>query len=134
MKLRRVKSEELNAVNKLLAQHGINPIGSEFLNKRDISIGAYDGDKLVGFIWAGLMASDTVAYIDVFTIDPAYANKQLGEKLGNKLRHVVEKKKVNRIFGVIADTGTGIASCKSAIRIGLKPSELKYYIVQDYKE
>lgn len=117
----RARTEHLEGINQLLKDTGQYPILTENYIKYDISVVALDGAKVVGFIWAGLMANKKLAYIDMFTVDPEYASKGVGRELGNQLVKIAKGKRVDGIFAIISQNAYHDKSISSSFHIGLQP-------------
>lgn len=118
--LYRATKQDLPAVSELLNTYGKQSIYPEMLNNKDIAIQARDETgTCVGFIWCGLMAQNTVGYIDMFTVHPDHANKGIGKMLAQALMDTCLKRRVRSVFGVIKHDQYHNKSAMNALRYAM---------------
>lgn len=130
----RAQESHIPAINQLLEAGGQAPMLSPDHLKYDISVVALDKDKVVGFIWCGLMANKRIGYIDLFTVDLEYAGRGVGRALGTQLIRVAKQKGVECIFATIARDQFHDKSLSSSMYIGLDPLQIPFtFVVGDVK-
>ncbi len=106
-------------------------VDATYFNNKDLSLVAYaDDGSLMGFIWAGLMCKNTVAYIDKFAVDPAYAGKGVGHALQMELFRQGAKRGVRRGLGVIKHDEYFNRSAKDALKMAAMADPVLYSLVQ----
>ena len=80
--LNEAKLTDLGAIKELTHIYGKDPVTEAHFNHRDIAIQAREEEgRLVGFIWAGLMAKNTIAYVGDLFVHPDVKNRKVGFKL-----------------------------------------------------
>lgn len=74
MRIEASNYSQINEINELIQLNHDSLLTEDYLISDDsIALSLVDEfDKVVGFIWAGLMANRTVAYLDYFVIHPEY--------------------------------------------------------------
>ena len=99
--IRRATQEDLSQIHGLCLKYGLESMRPEFINSRDICLVADIGGKIGGYIWAGLMARNTFAYVCGFTVDPQYSKQRVGENLAKELLRVARMKGVRSFVATI---------------------------------
>jgi len=104
----------------------------DLVNDNDISLVATDGNKVVGFLWVGLMANNTMAYIDRFIVHQDYRGRGIGNKLGTAAFKQAAKKNVEEFHGFIKNDSFYEASAVNALRLGLGGDNKPYTHVRGH--
>lgn len=99
--IKRARPSHLNGINTLLERNGLLPITIDKIYKDSVAIVACMGESVVGFIWLGLMARQTMAYIDHFVVHEDFSGYGVGHALATKAHKAIQSKKTDYIFGVI---------------------------------
>lgn len=101
--IKRAHRQDLASIQALMATYSLFTISVECLNKRDIALKAIDTETgaLIGFAWGGLMAQNTLIYIDKVTVHPAYAKKGVAQELYHRLFNTALKLGAKKGFGII---------------------------------
>lgn len=102
MIIRRAKRNDLKAINQLRNQYGMPSIDKSHINHRDVAIVAQDGPLIVGYMWAGLMRQNKMAYIDNVVVSRDYAKQGTVPKMYQYALEIGQKIGVQEIFGIIA--------------------------------
>lgn len=134
MLLRLAKPLDYPGIQRLLARYGSKmSITPAHINHRDIGVVAYDENgHLVGFMWAGLMAKNTVAYLDKVVIAPEYAGKGMHNQLAKFLLRELVKRGVRQAFGVIAHDEHHDKAAMGALKMAMFSDGRTYtYVVGD---
>lgn len=85
MNIRQANLLDLPRINFLIQSYSLAPIDANFINDKDMSIVAEKDNKIVGFVWGGVMANQSLVFIDYLTVDGMYANTNIGHKMVNAL-------------------------------------------------
>lgn len=102
-------------------------VGPEHLNKKDIALQArLESGELIGFLYCGLMANNTIAYIDKVAIDPSHTGKGVINAMYKELFKIAYSKGVKSVFGFIRHDEYHLKSCKAALRMGLGGDPVSY--------
>lgn len=120
---------DLPAIRYLLNQYGKMIIGPEHLGHRDISICARNSEgAVIGFLYIGVMAQNTVGYIDKFCVDPAAKGKGVGNLLAKAAFTACQKRGVKEVFGVIRQDEHHDKSAMNALKMafGAHPESYTY--------
>lgn len=128
MIITRCHKSDLPAIQYLMHKYGDKMIVTEHhLNKKDISLQArLPSGELTGFIWCGLMANNTVAYMDKVAVDPAYSGQGVVNSLYKELFKIAYKRGVRTVLGFVRHDEHHLKSCKAALRMGLGGDTLSY--------
>lgn len=124
------RPDHLVQINILLNHGGIPVITPEYLNSDSLALSAFDGDNLIGFLWVGLMASNTVAYIDKFCIHPDYSKKKIGNKLAKEMIKKCKQSGVRECFGVIGHHKYHEKSAMNALKVAMSGHPHNYTYVE----
>ena len=126
MQIRRPKRHEVSRINELFAMYGLRPIEPSHINHRDVSLVAEDGDKIVGFLWVGLMRQNKEGYINHFIVDKGYSKKGVGKRLAMTALETVKKLGVEEVFGIIAHDEFYERSAFNSLRMAIGSDGLVY--------
>jgi N-acetylglutamate synthase-like GNAT family acetyltransferase len=99
--IRRANPSDIPAIHSLNRAYALEQMPEEFLNSRDICLVAETGGKVAGYIWAGLMARNTFAYVAGFAVDPTLSKQGIGERLAKELLRVARMKGVKSFVATI---------------------------------
>lgn len=122
----RALPEHIEDINKLISTYGFSEMPVAMLNKHDISLIAKEDDKILGFVWCGLMGQKTCGYIDYFVIDPKAARLGVGKQMATHLVRIIKRKGVQKVLAIIAHNEFHDRSLASAVYMGLKPAPLTF--------
>lgn len=129
MIIKRAYKEDLSSINDLSTWYGFKPLTEDHFNNRDIAIAACYKDKIVGFVWCGLMCNQKVGYIDHFLVHPEFHKQGIGQELSKKLREVLNKRGVRQVFGFIDNSEFHNASAMNALKMAMGSNDAKYTYV-----
>lgn len=130
--VRNAKKSDLPAIEELLRVYSKFSVTDKYVNHRDMSFVAYDGPRCVGFLWVGLMASNTVAYIDKFCIHPDYSRQGIAKKMGEMALLRGMKIGVRECFGVIKADDYHNKCALDALKMGMGAHKEQYtYVCAD---
>lgn len=129
MQILRAKKKHLYKIRDLLSQCGKGDIESCDLNSRDIGLIAMDDNRVVGFIWCGLMSQGRFGYLDKFAILPEYSGKGLAKSLGVAMLDYLAKNRVKDVFGVIKQDKYHDKSALNALKFAMGAKEDPYTYV-----
>lgn len=110
--------------------YGKYTVDAAHINHRDISLVAVNDNKVVGFLYVGLMAKNTVGYMDKFTIHPDYANQGIGQQLAVKALEESVKRGVREVFGIIQQDQYHDKSAMNALRMAIGSNGTPYTYVR----
>lgn len=119
---------DLPAIRYLMLQYGNKMIVEEtHLNKKDIALQArLESGELIGFLWCGLMANNTIAYMDKVAVDPAHTGNGVINALYIELFRIAYKKGVRTVIGFVRQDEYHLKSCKAALKMGLGGDAISY--------
>lgn len=121
-----IKSD-LPAIRYLMQQYGNKMVVTEsHLNKKDIALQARIDGKLVGFVWGGLMAKNTIMYIDKVAVDPKHHKKGIVKALYKELFNQATKMGVKEGFGMIRQDQYHDAACINALKMAFGADSISY--------
>lgn len=128
MIISRCHKSDLPAIQYLMHLYGNKcVVGPEHINKKDIALQArLESGELIGFIWVGLMANNTIGYFDKVAVDPAHSGKGVINALYRESFKVLYHKGVKQVFGIIRHDAYHLKSCKAALRMGLGGDPVSY--------
>lgn len=130
MIIKSAKLEDLPAIQYLMQIYGKMVVGPEHLNKRDIAVQARnDSGELIGFIWCGLMAKNTLAYVDSFVVHPTLAGKGVGTALLLELQKRLSRAGVVKVFGAIKQDEFHDKSAMNCLKMGMGADNTPHTIV-----
>jgi L-amino acid N-acyltransferase YncA len=114
-----------------MSKYGYKMVVSEaHLTKRDIALQARTPDGvLAGFVWVGLMANNTVAYMDKVCIDPHHHHKGVLQALYAKAFKLATAKGAKEALGFIRQDAYHDASCVQALRMAFGADSVSYTLV-----
>lgn len=128
MIISRCHKSDLPAIQYLMELYGNKCIvEANHINKKDIALQArLESGELIGFIWCGLMANNTIAYVDKVTVDPAHTGNGVIHNLYKELFKIAYSKGVKQVFGIIRHDAYHLKSAKAALRMGLGGDTISY--------
>lgn len=99
--IRRATPSDLPSLHVLTTKYGLESVSDDFVNTRDICLVFEEDSRIKGYIWAGLMARNTFAYVCGFVVDPQFAKQRIGERLAKELLRVARMKGVKSFVATI---------------------------------
>lgn len=114
----RATKKHVRGLEHLFLEIGKFKFDANRINNRDLSLVAVDNGLVVGFMWVGLMANNTVGYVDWYSVMPSYRRKGVGKLLAAKTIPLCQKKKVQYVFGIIKHDEFHSASGGNALQLG----------------
>lgn len=128
MYISKCNRSDLPAIQELMEKYNNKcVVTADHLNKRDIALQArLETGELIGFIWCGLLANNTVAYMDKVAVDPAHSGNGVIHALYEELFKMALAKGVKDVEGYIRHDDFHLKSCKAAVRMGLGGDNLSY--------
>lgn len=131
MIIKPANKQDLPAINYLLNKYGKMSVSDSYINKKDVALQVREeSGELIGFIWCGLMANGTIAYIDKFCIDPEYTHRGIGLLLAKYLQQVLHKRKVKSVFGLIKQDKYHDKSAMNSLRMAMGAHDASYTFVE----
>lgn len=125
----KAKLGDLPGIRQLMLSHGKFTVDAGHLHYKDLSLVASIDGKIIGFLWLGLMAKGTLAYIDKFCVDPEYAHHKIGSLLAQEaFKHCLQRG-VKECFGVICQDEHHEKSALNALRFALGSIPHSYTLV-----
>lgn len=120
--------DDMRAIQRLLDYSGKCTITPEHFNHKDIALQARNMEtgEVLGFVWAGLMAKNTIMYIDKAAVHPEHSKKQILNKLYKELLKEVLRLNVKHVFGIIRLDQWHDRSAVNALKMGSKLDPFKY--------
>lgn len=134
VKVSRATKEDIEAIRHLSAIYGHKLLIEECLfNHRDIALQArLETGELAGFVWAGLMASNQIAYVDKVMVHPEHSSVGVLPSLYKELFRIALKRGVRQAFGVIKRDQYHDKSAKAALHMAWGADSLPYtYVMAD---
>lgn len=128
MIITRCRKSDLPAIQYLMHKYGDKMVVTEdHLNKKDIALQSrLPSGELIGFIWCGMLANNTVAYMDKVAVDPDYSSKGVINELYKEGFKMAYKRGARTVLGFIRHDDHHLKSCKAALRMGLGGDPLSY--------
>jgi N-acetylglutamate synthase-like GNAT family acetyltransferase len=129
IRISKATREDLPAIRHLSSKYGHKLVVEDHhLNNRDLALQARNEEgKLVGFVWAGLMANSKIAYVDKVMVDPEYSGKRLVlPSLYKKLLELAIKRGVRDMFGFIRQDQYHDRSAIAALHMAVGGEEIPY--------
>lgn len=127
MIISRASKQDLPAIRFLMQQYGNKMIVTEdHLNKRDIALQARIEGELVGFAWGGLMAKNTIMYIDKVAVDPKHNKQGIVKFLYKELFKQALQLGVKQGFGMIRQDQYHDRACINALKMAFGADSLPY--------
>lgn len=126
--------QDIPAIQYLLASYGSKlSLDPALINNKDIALQARDeSGKLIGFLWVGLMAKNTLGYMDKFCVDKDYSKKGVGKALALALKDRLVKRRVKTVFGIIRQDQYHDKSAMNALRMAVGGDQISYtYVIAD---
>lgn len=119
---------DLPAIWHLMRKYGDKMVVTEHhINKRDIALQArLESGELIGFVWCGLLAKGTVAYMDKVAVDPDHTGKGVINALYTELFKIAYKKGVKEVIGFVRHDNYHLKSCKAALKMALGGDKESY--------
>lgn len=131
MDVRLAHRQDFDAIVSLLNEYGKFTITPRHINHRDISIIAYSPEgQCIGFLWAGLMAGNTVAYIDKFCVKKEFNGNRLGKRMAIRAMQEGVKRGVREVFGIIRQDDYHDKSAMNALKSAIGADTLPYTFVR----
>jgi len=131
MQIRLARKSDYPAVVELLKEHGKFSVTRKHLNHRDISVIVYaDTGECIGYLYCGLMAGNSVAYMDKFTIHSSVNGQHLGHKMALFAVREGLKRGVREIFGIIKQDAYHDKSAVNALKVGIGSDKEPYTYVR----
>jgi N-acetylglutamate synthase-like GNAT family acetyltransferase len=132
MLVRRAKRSDLPQISALQAQYGKMSVGPELINHRDIAIVAEDMGRIVGFVYCGLMAQNTLGYVDKIVVDRDCAHKRVCQSIYKELGRLLVRMNVKTVFGIVKHDEFHDRAIMNALRMAMKGDAVPYtYIFTD---
>lgn len=132
MYISRATKQDLPAIQELMKLYSDKEIEvtEHHLNKKDIALQVRDDSgKLVAFAWAGLMAANTLVYIDKVVCDPNHAKQGVIKKLYLELFRLAVKRGAKEGFGIIRQDKYHDAACINALKMAFGADQVGYTYV-----
>lgn len=129
MRVRRAKARDLAKIAELCTSCGFNAPNDKVINSQDIAIIAEDGTKAIGFLWCGLMAKNSIGFVDFFIVHPDHRGQKVGEAIGQQLIKISNLKKVDLIIGTVRHDEFHDFSVANGRKIGLAPEPSSYTLI-----
>lgn len=131
MQIKKATKDDFPAIHHLLGKYGKFTVSKKHLNHRDISVVAYtDEGECVGFVWVGLMAGNSVAYVDKLCVSPEYARQKVGLKLAALAIKLSVERGVREVFGIIKQDKYHDRSAMNALRSAIGADQEPYTYVR----
>jgi len=130
----RASREDLPAIRHLSAIYGHKLTVEDYhLNGNDIALQARaDNGEMAGFVWAGLMARNKIAYIDKVMVNPEYTSKGVLPLLYKELFRLGIARGVKTVFGIIRQDKYHDKAAKAALHMAFGGDSLPYtYVYAD---
>lgn len=116
--IRRATTSDLAQIHALNIEYALESMPEAFINNRDICLVAEDAGKIVGYIWAGLMARNTFAYVCGFVVRPDYSKSGTGQKLALELLRIARMKGVQSFVAAVRQNEYHDACAVTALKCG----------------
>lgn len=129
MHIRRARPKDLPGIQALMGAYDKFQVESCHINHRDIALVAEHEHTIVGFVWVGLMAKNTMGRVDKFAVRPEYSRRGVGEALGRELLCEAKKRGVKYLSASIRHDQYHNASCANALKIGMQGDTAAYTAV-----
>lgn len=129
IEIRRAKPYHIPDIHKLCNQYAYETVDKDCINNKDISIVALDDQTVIGFMWCGLMSNQKLGYISHFMVDAKYAKQGIGQLLYKRLYSVCKLKKVEKVFGIIAQDEYHDRAAMNALKMAGKGYATPYTYV-----
>lgn len=127
MIISRATKQDLPAIQFLMQQYGNKMVVTEsHLNKKDIALQVRKDGLLVGFAWGGLMAKNSIMYIDKVAVDPRYTKQGIVQLLYKELFKQAIKLGVQEGFGMIRQDEHHDKACVNALKMAFGADSLPY--------
>lgn len=102
MYISRATKADINAISYLMQESGKMSVSEDLFNNRDIALQAReDSGELIGFLWCGLMAKNSIGYLDKLAVSKKGNHKLARKMLGLAMKDELVKRKVRSVFGLI---------------------------------
>ncbi len=83
----------------------------------------------MGFLWLGMMAKNTMCYLDKFTVHPDYTGRGVGNQLAHFAIQAAHKVGCRKTFGVIKQDKYHDKSAMNALKVAIGATEGSYTFV-----
>lgn len=127
----RATKADLSAVQALLDMYpGAHmTVGPEHFTTKDIALQVRLGSgEMVAFCWVGVMAGNTVGFVDKVVIHPGYSKQGISTIIYQELVRLAAKRGVKSLFGTIMQGAYHDASCANAVKMGMNTMPGSYSI------
>ncbi len=134
MRISKATKHDLPAIRALNSLYGNKMVVSPSLfNKRDVALQARDEQgNLVAFMWAGLMANGTIAYIDKVICSPEHAGRGVVRALYLEALKIGAKRGVKEAFGIIRQDQYHDKAAANALKTAFGSDGYNYtYVLAD---
>lgn len=129
-RIKRANIQHILCINELLINSNLSSITPDHLNGKDLAIAVFDEDKLIGFLWVGLMAKNTLGWIDYFVIHPDYRTQGVGELLAKRALELGKQKGVKRAIAAIGHHEFHSASAMNALKMAMIAEPIPYTFIK----
>lgn len=129
MRARKARPRDYSEIEALLQRHRMTADPS-LINHRDVALVAFDGDRIIGFLWVGLMAKNQMGYIDKFVVSSEYAGKGVGHELAQAALKECVKRGVREVHGFIREDASHYACGFNALKMAMASDGLPYTYVR----
>lgn len=129
MRITKADASHLPGINLLMAPFFQVTIGPEHLGNDSIALVLVVDDQVKGFIWAGLLAGGTEAYIQHYVVDKSLHGKHIGAFMAIEIAERLIDVGIKRAFAHIEDQNLyGINSLTRCLQVGgtLSQSTFKF--------
>ena len=131
MLVRKARRTDLEAINQLQNLYGKMQVEAKLINHRDLSLVAIDEKTgaIIGFCWGGLMAGNSLIYIDKVVADPKWAKKGVINALYRDLLKLGTKIGVKTAIGLIRQDEFHERSAVNALKLAFAADAVPYTYV-----
>lgn len=127
MIIRRALPKHSDEINRLVTRYAMPTVTPAYFNNKDIALVALDDDKVVGFVWCGMMAGGEKGLVDYFVVNPEYSGKGVGYKLALKMQKVLSRKGKDAIVsGFIRQDEHHDRSGMNALKLAMGADDYNY--------
>ena len=128
---KRARKEDLPAIRLLLQETGKMLIDEKYLTPRDIAIQARDSDtgEVVGFLWCGVMAGNSLGYLDKFQVAQSRSRQGIGNLMAKAMLAEVKRRGIRQVFGMIQQDEFHDKSAFNALKMAMASDGRDYTLV-----
>lgn len=126
MIIRECNKYDTNSVNDLMDKVGFTCVDSQMFD--DFTIGAFDGDKCLGFIWAMISESRFIAYVDFLAVEPGTMG--IGTRITQEMWSILNENGVRKVMSLVKYSGTENEekSLQLNYKLGMIPLSKPYHL------